>query len=84
MREYKYSPADYAYSPGLRAEMEDFYSLLEEYHADKTSTNWSFLDKQRRDLFFSIKHRIVEGYLTAATAQEMYDYFGELFDNESE
>ncbi len=84
MREYKYNPADYADSPCLRAEMEDFYTLLEKFRADKTHSNWNFLDKQRRDLFFSIKHRVVEGYITAVKAQEMRDYFGELFDAEQE
>jgi hypothetical protein len=84
MNEYKYNPADFAYSPCLSAEMEDYYSLFEKYQADKTKLNWSFLDKQRIDLFFSIKHRVVEGYLTQAQAQEMRDYYGELFDTESE
>ena len=84
MREYKYNPADYADSPCLRAEMEDFYTLLEKYQKEKTSTNRSFLDKQRRDLFFSIKHRVVEGRLTVTQAQEMRDYYGELFDKVSE
>ncbi len=84
MREYKYTPADYADSPCLRAEMEDFYTLLEKCQKEKTSTNRSFLDKQRRDLFFSIKHRVVEGRLTVTQAQEMRDYYGELFDKVSE
>jgi outer membrane receptor for ferric coprogen and ferric-rhodotorulic acid len=84
MGKYLYDPKDYAYSPGLLAEMEDFYTLLEKFQADKSHTNWSFLDKQRRDLFFSIKHRIVEGFITKVKAQEMQDYFGELFDEEPE
>lgn len=84
MNEYKYDPNDYKDSPGLRAEIEDFYSLLEKYHGEKTKSNWNRLDKQRRDLFFSIKHRVVEGRLTQIQAQEMRDYFGELFDKEQE
>lgn len=84
MNEYKYDPNDYEDSPGLRAEMEDFYSFLEKYHGEKTKSNWYLLDKQRRDLFFSIKHRVVEGRLTQIQAQEMRDYFGELFDREQE
>ena len=83
MGKYKYDPDDYAYSPGLFAEMQDFYSFLEDYRKDKTKSNWFRLDKQRRDLFFSIKHRVVEGYFNESAAQEMRDYFGELFDRES-
>lgn len=82
---YKYIPEDFEkYSPALRAEMEDFYSLLETYMAEKTDLNWSFLDKQRRDLFFSIKHRVVEHFISQEQAQEMRDYFGELFDTAQE
>lgn len=84
MNGYKYDPKNYEDSPVLRAEMEDFYSLLAKYHSEKTKRNWSCLDKQRRDLFFSIKHRVVEGRLTQIQAQEMRDYFGELFDQEQE
>jgi hypothetical protein len=64
MNEYRYNPVDYADSPCLRAEMEDFHSLLEKYRSEKTRINRSYLDKQRRDLFFSIKHRVVEGRLS--------------------
>ena len=82
MKTYKYNPRDFEAFPALDAEMEDFYRLLEVYHQDKTSSNWFRLDKQRRDLFFSIKHRVVEGSITESTAQELRDYFGELFDGE--
>ena len=82
MAQYKYDLGSFADSPGLHAEMEDFYRSLEKYRAAKTKDNWHLLDKQRRDLFFSIKHRVVEGRLTAAQAQEMQDYYGGLFDQE--
>jgi len=84
MREYKYNPVEYADSPCLRAEMEDFYNFLETYQREKTHSNRNILDKQRRDLFFSIKHRVVEGYLTGTQAQEMRDYYGGLIDMENE
>jgi hypothetical protein len=64
--------------------MEDFHSLLEKYRSEKTRINRSYLDKQRRDLFFSIKHRVVEGRLSGMQAQAMRDYYGELFDRENE
>jgi hypothetical protein len=64
--------------------MEDYYDILEEYRKKKTQSNLYRLDKQRRDLFFSIKHRVVERRLTETQAQEMRDYFGELFDKEQE
>lgn len=84
MNEYKYDPRNFEDSPGLRAEIEDFYNLFEKYHGVKTKSNRNYLDKQRRDLFFSIKHRVVEGRLTETQAQEMRDYFGDLFDKEQE
>lgn len=84
MAQYKYDPDSFADSPGLHSEMEDFYRLLENFRATRTENNWWFLDKQRRDLFFSIKHRVVEGRLTQTQAQEMRDYYGELFDQEQE
>jgi hypothetical protein len=79
---YKYNPRDFSDMGTLPFEIDDFYSLLEVYHADKSSMNLTCLDKQRTDLFFSIKHRVVEGSLTKSQAQEMRDYFGELFDGE--
>ena len=84
MEQYRYDPRNFADSPGLQSEIEDFYSFLEKYRAEKTKENWWLLDKQRRDLFFSIKHRVVEGRLTEIQAQEMRDYYGELFDKEQE
>ncbi len=81
LSKYKYDPDDFVDSPGLQAEIADFYRFLEKHRAAKTGTTLSFLDKQRRDLFFSIKHRVVEGRLTKTQAQDMQDYFGELFDN---
>ena len=84
MAQYKYDLGSFVDSPGLYAEMEDFYCSLEKYRAAKTKGNWNLLDKQRRDLFFSIKHRVVEGRLTATQAQEMRDYYGGLFDQEEE
>lgn len=37
MNEYKYNPRDYEESPGLRAEIEDFYSLLGKYHVEHSA-----------------------------------------------
>jgi hypothetical protein len=82
MAQYRYDQRNFADSPGLQAEIEDFYNFLEKYRAEKTKDNWWLLDKQRRDLFFSIKHRVVEGRLTEMQAQEMRDYYGDLFDKE--
>jgi hypothetical protein len=42
--------------------------------------NETLLYKQSIDLFFSIKHRVVEGYITEYQAQEMREYFRELYD----
>jgi hypothetical protein len=64
----------------LSDDMTDFYRLLEIYSNEKTNMNETLLYKQSIDLFFSIKHRVVEGCITEYQAQEMRDYFRELYD----
>ena len=81
MNGYRYDPKEFEYSPHLYGEMSDFYAALEKYKREKTESNEFRLDKQRRDLFFSIKHRVVEGSFPEYRAEEMRDYFWELFDS---
>jgi hypothetical protein len=78
--QHKYNPSDFKDMPDLNFEIADFYDLLEKYRNEKTGLNFTLLDKQRRDLLFSVKHRVVEGRLSEIAAQEMRDYFGGLFD----
>ena len=61
--------------------MSDFYEALEKYKREKTESNFHSLDKQRRNLLFSIKHRVVEGSFPEYRADEMRDYFREIFDD---
>lgn len=71
---YEYMPEEYKAYPGLYAEMQDFYNLLEVYQEDKTENNKAFLRKALNDLLFSIKHRVVEGSLTSYEAEKMGSY----------
>lgn len=77
---YRYQPADYMQMM-LGEDMQDFYSAMTAYKADKSENNMYELERTRINLFFSIKHRILEGNLTRSEAQEMQNYFGGLYND---
>jgi len=52
--------------------------LHETYNKDKTRGKWFALEKHWEDLFFTIKHRELEGFLTHTTAADLRKYVGEL------
>lgn len=81
---YKYMPdSDMAdHYPRLYEELIDFYDLLEKYEKDKTRSNKHYLENQRNDLFFAIKHLVVSGELSRPTADEIQDYVGGLLDDQ--
>jgi hypothetical protein len=79
MYRYKYNPKDYENMIFLPDDIGEYYSVLEAYKKDKTNTNEALFSNKREDLCFSIKHRVVEGCLTEYQAQEMRDYFNELY-----
>jgi len=69
--------------PCLAAELSKFYTLLEAYTLDKTnSTKLDLSYHWWENLFYTIKHREVEGSLSPVDASEMRHYLEEfLYDD---
>ena len=80
-RDYKYSPEDYTHMLSMTDDLTTFYTLYEAYIADKTQSNLFALEKQGRELFFTIKHRALAGFITATTANEMKAYIEDLLND---
>ena len=55
-----------------------FYNLHDEYTKDKTQSKRFALEKHAEDLFFTIKHRALEGAITNTTAHELREHMEEL------
>ena len=68
---YRYNPDDFKGILGLSDELGTFYKLHETYNKNKTQRNRFALEKHWEDLFFTIKHREIEGFLNPAAAQEI-------------
>ena len=81
IKKYKYSPKKYEGMLGMPEELTSFYKLYEIYIEYKTPNNLFALEKQARDLFFTIKHRLLAGYITAADAHEMKTYIEDLLND---
>ena len=75
---YKYNPEDYKGILNMYDDLSSFYQLLEDYHENRTTHNRQFLEKHSRDLFFTIKHREVEGNITHITAEGLRGYMRDL------
>jgi hypothetical protein len=75
---YKYNPEDFRGMLGLTDDLSAFYKLHEVYNKEKTRRNWFALEKHWEDLFFTIKHREVEGKLNRTTAACLREYSEEL------
>ena len=75
---YRYNPEDFSGMLGLSDELNAFYKLHEEYNKKKTRKNWFALEKHWEDLFFTIKHRELEGNLKHTTAADLREYMEEL------
>jgi len=75
---YKYNPDDFNQILGLSGELATFYKLHEKYNQDRTKDSRFALEKHGRDLFFTIKHRSLEGAITVTTAHEIREHMEEL------
>jgi len=75
---YKYNPIDFNHILGLSDDLTVFYRLYSEYVRDKTQSKRFALEKQGEDLFFTIKHRALEGLITGTTAYELREHMEEL------
>ena len=75
---YKYVPDVFKEMPSMYEDLTDFYKSLEIYRKDKNKTNWLNFRTQWENLFFTIKHKEIEGFLNSTDAQEMRDYLEEM------
>jgi len=75
---YRYKPEDFNGLLNLPGELRVLYNLLENYTEDSSESNWFDLKKHWEDVFFTIKHREVEGFLNPSAASELRDYLEEL------
>jgi len=77
-QKYKYQPEDFRDMQLLGEDIENYYNALSEYKANESLQNrFAFLDKWET-LFFSIKHREVEGLISPSFAEEMRVYMEDL------
>jgi len=74
----RYNPIDFIHILGLSDDLSAFYKLYSEYETDKTQSKRFALEKQGEDLFFTIKHRALEGLITGTTAYELREHMEEL------
>ena len=75
---YKYNPEDFTQILGLTNDLTTFYKLHDEYVNNKTQGRRFALEKHGQDLFFTIKHRALEGAITGNTAHEIREHMEEL------
>jgi len=75
---YRYKPEDFSGLLNLPGELRLFYELIEKYKDDSSEDNWFGLKKHWEDVFFTIKHREVEGLLNHSAASELREYLEEL------
>ena len=79
---HKYNPADYRQVLGLSGELDLFYKLHEEYKEKKTLSSRVAFEKHGIDLFFTLKHRALEGAITQNTAHEIREYVEDLLNDD--
>jgi len=79
--EYKYNPDTFKDILGLADDFNEFYELYEKHIASKNQTDKIFLENVGMRMFFTIKHRLIEGAITKSMAREMLDYIEELLDD---
>ena len=79
---YKYNPKDYEGILGLSSDLSTFYELYEQYRADRTNDSLFALKNHWENLFFTIKHRELEGFLSPMLASETRDYLEELVNDQ--
>lgn len=81
MRNYKYKPENFKGMNRLGEDLRDFYQALETNQEQHTQSSEIELWAQRQNIFFSIKHRWVEGHFNEVVRDELYEYLGGLLDD---
>ena len=78
MQNYRYNPDSFIGIMRLSSDLENLYLHYERYTQERTQTNRFALERCGEDLFFTLKHRKLEGVLTCITADEIMAYVEEL------
>jgi hypothetical protein len=78
---YKYNAEDYKDILNMYDDLKLFYELLERYNDSKARSDRLPLEKHGRDLFFTVKHRELEGNLSHAEADGLREYIRGLLDD---
>jgi hypothetical protein len=71
---YKYNPDDFNGMLGMSGELVVFYTLYESDKKEKTQNSRFALKNHWEDLFLTIKHREVEGFLNPSDAHDIREY----------
>ena len=79
---YRYNPEDYEGVLGLADDLSEFYRLYEQCRGDRTRDSLFALKNHWESLFFTIKHREAEGFLSPVFASEAMGYLEELVNDE--
>ena len=77
---YKYTPDDFKGILNLPGELHVLYKLIENYKTVLSDDSWFEMKKQWEDVFFTIKHREVEGFLNPVIAADLRNYLEELIN----
>ena len=75
---YRYNPEDFKGMLNLPGELQVLYKLIEDYKENSSEDNWFYLRKHWEDVFFTIKHRELEGFLNPSVASELREYLEEI------
>jgi len=71
---YKYNPDDFNGMLGMTGELVVFYKLYEADKRENTQDSRFAFKNHWEDLFFTIKHREVEGFLNPTDASDIREY----------
>jgi len=71
---YKYNSYDFNGMLGMSGELVVFYKLYESDKKEKTQNSRFALKNHWEDLFLTIKHREVEGFLNPSDAHNIREY----------
>ena len=78
---YRFDPESFSGILGVSEDLRLFYQRHTEYTAEKSLHNRLALEKQSRDLFFTIKHRTLEGSISRDMANGLREYMEDLLDD---
>lgn len=71
---YKHLPEYYQHIPDLYEDLTTFYQVYEAYLQEESFSNKTELERQGYRLFFTIKHRKLDGLISGNKAEELIEY----------